>query len=214
MQQMHAVLLADRLFEGLPPIGDLSLFPAPVGAGPSPAQVLPTGPGYREADIEQVMVSLIYAAARRVVLVSPYFIPDVTFLRAMRHAVRRGVEVNLVVSRRSNKRVVQFAQESYYEELLDSGVRVHLYRGFLHAKHHTFDDDVVLVGSSNLDIRSFALNQEVSLLIYDRAVVAEFRRLQERYMAASDLLDAGEWGRRPQWRRLLQNVSRLGDTFL
>jgi len=214
VQQLHAVLLADRMFEGCPPVGDATLFAPPVSAGPSPAQVVPTGPGYLEPDIEQVMVSLIYGAARRIVLVSPYFIPDTVFLRAIRLAARRGVEVNLVVSRRSNKRVVQFAQESFYDELLDAGVRIHLYRGFLHAKHHTFDDDIALAGSSNLDIRSFALNQEVSVLVYDRSVVADFLRLQERYMAGSDLLDAHDWRQRPQWRRLLQNVSRLTDSFL
>ncbi len=97
------------------------------------------------------------------VLTTPYFVPDATFLTAMRTVSARGVEVHLIVSRHSNKPVVQFAQQSYYDDLLVAGVKIHLYRdAFLHAKHVSVDDSVAAIGSSNLDIRSFALNSEVS----------------------------------------------------
>ena len=156
--------------------------------------MLPSGPGHEAGNTQQVLVSLIYAARRRVVLTTPYFVPDATFLTAMRTAAARGVDVNLVVSRHSNKPVVQFAQQSYYEDLLAAGVRIYLYRGaFLHAKHTSVDDSVAVIGSSNLDIRSFALNSEVSVLVYDPQVVADLRKIQDRHIGDSDEVTLQRW---------------------
>jgi cardiolipin synthase len=141
--------------------------------------------------------------------------PDTSFLLAMRMAAERGVDVRLIVSQRSNKPIVQLAQESNYDDLLEAGVRIHRYYGnFLHAKHTTIDDEIALIGSSNLDIRSFALNNEVSVLIYDRSVVAELAAIQQRYLAASNLVERQQWARRGVLRRVLQNTARLADSLL
>ena len=94
-------------------------------------------------------------------------------------------------------------------------MKIHLFEPhFLHAKNLTIDNDVALVGSANIDIRSFALNEEISLLFYDPGVVAELHRLQDGYIAHSAALDAGEWRRRPLASRTLQGVARLADSFL
>ena len=112
------------------------------------------------------------------------------------------------MSRHSNKPVVRFAQQSYYEDLLAAGVKIHLYRGaFLHAKHASIDDSVAAIGSSNLDIRSFALNSEVSVLVYDRQVATQLRAIQDRYIADSDEVTAEKWRTRSPVRRWLQNMS-------
>jgi cardiolipin synthase len=141
--------------------------------------------------------------------------PDASFLLAMRMAAERGVEVHLIVSDRSNKPIVQLAQESNYDGLLEAGVRIHRYFGnFLHAKHATIDADIALIGSSNLDNRSFALNNEVSVLVYDRAVVAELASIQARYLAASHTVEASQWVRRSIARKILQNIARLTDTLI
>jgi cardiolipin synthase len=84
----------------------------------------------------------------------------------------------------------------------------------LHAKYLTIDSDVAHIGSANIDIRSFALNAEIGILIYDAKVVAELRRIQEGYFAHSALLTAEEWGRRPLASRTMQGVARLADSFL
>jgi cardiolipin synthase len=94
-------------------------------------------------------------------------------------------------------------------------VNIHLYGGaFLHAKHVSIDDDVAMIGSSNLDIRSFALNSEVSLLVYDKAVVRDLNRIQDRYIAASELITLERWQQRNPARRWVQNIARLTDTLI
>jgi cardiolipin synthase A/B len=102
------------------------------------------------------------------------------------------------------------AQESYYQELLESGVRIHVYeQKFLHAKHLSVDDSVAGIGTSNLDIRSFALNAEVMLIIYDPGVAAELAAEQERSYANSRLLSLATWNERSFGRRTAQNLARL-----
>jgi len=215
VHQLQAVLLADRFQETARAIADATLFPDPLPGGSALAQILPSGPGHQEGNTQQVLVSLIYAARRRVVLTTPYFVPDATLLAAMRTVAARGAEVHLIVSRYSNKPLVQFAQQSYFEDLLTAGVRIHLYgSAFLHAKHASIDDDVAIIGSSNLDIRSFALNSEVSLLVYDADVVHALRRIQDRYLAGSESITLEGWRRRPPARRWVQNIARLTDTLI
>src|SRR5262249_9464588 len=136
-------------------------------------------------------------------------------LQAMQTAALRGVEVHLVVSERGDNAVVTLAQESYFEELLEAGVRIHLYKkNLLHAKHLSIDDAVAVIGTSNLDIRSFALNAEVMLMLYDRGVTAELIVEEERSFASSRLLDLVEWRRRSFGRKVVQNLARLLSPLL
>jgi cardiolipin synthase len=215
VHQLQAVLLADRYQETSESVADQTLFPEPLAGGSAAAQILPSGPGHQEGNTQQVLVSLIYAARRRVVLTTPYFVPDATLLAAMRTVAARGARVDLIVSRHSNKPLVQFAQQSYFEDLLTAGVNIYLYGGaFLHAKHASIDDDVAMIGSSNLDIRSFALNSEVSLLVYDAAVVSDLNKIQDRYMAGSELITLERWQQRNPARRWVQNIARLTDTLI
>jgi cardiolipin synthase len=121
----------------------------------------------------------------------------------------------LVASEQTDNRVVKLAQASYYEDLLEAGVSVHLYqRRFLHAKHLSVDDRVALIGTSNLDIRSFALNAEVMLMIYDHGVTARLVAEQDRYFADSRLLSLAEWRRRPFGAKVLENLARLLSPLL
>jgi cardiolipin synthase len=213
--QLQAVFLADRFLETNTLLEDSEAFP---GVGHEPgaiAQVMPSGPGYGRENGQTLMISLLYAARDRVVLTTPYFVPDEPFLEAMTAAARRGVSMHLVVSAHANQRLTQLAQRSFYDELLEAGVNVHLYDPrFLHAKYLTIDNNVAMIGSANIDIRSFALNAEIGLLIYDTKVVAELRRIQENYFATSKLLTAEEWTRRPLLSRTIQGVARLADSFL
>ena len=217
VRHLHAVLLGDRYLETgtLPPESD-DLTPAPPSvAMEGLAQVVPSGPGYNEGTAEAIMIALMYGARSRVVLTSPYVVPSEPFLSAMCSTARRGVAVHLVVDAESNKPLVQLAQQSYYDMMLRAGVTVHRHHGsFLHAKHMSVDDDVALIGSSNLDIRSFALNAEISVLIYDRAVVADLRLIQETYLAKCDRVTEEERARLPIGRRAVENVARLTDSLL
>ncbi len=177
--------------------------------------MLPSGPGYGTQNAQMVLVSMIHNAVHRVVITTPYFVPDESFLQALHVACYRGVDVHLIVSQRIDQRFTQAAQEAYFGVLLESGVKIHLYRpAFLHAKHVTIDDTVAMVGSTNMDIRSFALNAESALVIYDRDVVEKMVRIQRRYLAASDTVVREKWAARPLRTRTWQNLCRLADSLL
>lgn len=213
--QLQTVLLADYYFETGTIIDEPELFPHIDPIGSSAAQVLPSGPGYGHENAQELMVDLLHAADRRIVITTPYFVPDEPFLQAMRTAVLRGVEVHLVLPEHSNQPFTRLAQQGYLEGLLDAGIIIHLYKPhFLHAKHMSIDGEIALVGSSNIDIRSFALNAEISLLIYDPAVVARLREVQNRYFAHGRVLTKEEWAERSTIARTIQNLARLADALL
>ncbi len=174
-------------------------------------QLVPSGPGFEGENNLRLFNGLIYAAQRRIVLTTPYFVPDDSMLYAVTTAAERGVEVELFVSEIGDQALVFHAQRSYYEELLKAGVTIWLYAKptILHAKHFTIDDDVAVVGSSNLDMRSFSLDLEVSMMVRGRQFVNELRQLQEGYRRASRRLTLEEWRRRPLRTAVLDNVARL-----
>jgi cardiolipin synthase len=209
------VFLADHYIETGGRLEMPELFPDMGDAGESVAQVVPSGPGYPRENGQELMVTLLYSARTRVVITTPYFVPDEPFLQAVRSAVWRGVEVDLVLSAHANQLITQLAQRSYYDELLSAGVKIHLYQPhFLHAKHLSIDNHIVLIGSTNIDIRSFALNSEVNMLICDPEVSTRVRALQENYFAHSRQVGLAEWKARPMGTRILQNIARLADSLL
>mgnify|MGYP003583454100 FL=1 len=184
-------------------------------AGTTPAQMLPSGPAYPFQNARNVVAALIQRARHRIVLVTPYFVPDDVTLGALRLAALTGIDVLLVLSQTNNQRLTRWAQQAYYDELLRAGVRIALYRPhFLHAKHLSVDDDIALIGSINLDIRSFALNAEAGLLCYDPAVVARLRQIEADYLSDAQFLDLPQWRRRPRWHRSREGIARLGDSLL
>ena len=153
------------------------LFPEPAVAGTVRAQALPSGPTYEAENNERTFVQMLYGARERIVVTSPYFVPDRPFVEAMQAGAARGLEVHLVTPRQADQWLVRLAQESFYEELLAAEVKIHLYRPrFLHAKHISVDDDIAVIGSSNIDMRSFTLNEEAMVVFYDRGVVRDLKR--------------------------------------
>lgn len=213
--QLQAVFLADRFLETNTPLDDSEAFIDTIQTGGVIAQAVPSGPGYRHENGQSLMMNFLYAARERVVLTTPYFVPDEPFLEALLSAATRGVSMHLVVSAHANQKLTQLAQRSFYDELLEAGVNIHLYQPrFLHAKYLTIDNDIALIGSANIDIRSFALNAEIGMVVYDAGVVASLRRIQETYFANSALLDAAQWSRRPLVNRTVQGIARLADSFL
>ncbi|MEP7042999.1 MAG: cardiolipin synthase [Dokdonella sp.] len=189
--------------------------PTPAAAGTAVAQMLPGGPAYPFENARDIIVALIQRAQREVVLCTPYFVPDEAVLRTLCIAALSGIEVHLIVSARSNQTLVDWAQRAYYVELLRSGVHIHRFMaGFLHAKHISVDAAVGMLGSINLDVRSFALNAETGLLIYTPEVIARLREVQRGYIEASSELKLEEWQRRPMWQRSVEGLARLANGFL
>ena len=213
--QLQAMFLADHYFETGSVFDPEALYPKLEYAGNSPAQLVPSGPGYGRENGRELIIAMLYGAQERIVITTPYFVPDEPFLHAVCAArLRRGIEVHLVLSKHANQLITQFAQRSYYDDLLAAGIVIHLYRPhFLHAKHLTIDDHIALIGSTNMDIRSFALNAEINLMVYDPAIVRQLRAMQERYFANSERLESALW-KCPLGARIVQNTARLMDSFL
>ncbi len=213
--QFQAVFVSDWFVETEEMLDSVEVAPEPTGSGTVVAQVMPSGPDYPATNVQRLVVALVHAAQERVVITTPYFIPDDPLLVALETAVRRGVEVHLVVSRISDQLLVCLGQKSYYEHLLEAGVHIHLYREkLLHAKHLSIDGEIAVIGSSNMDIRSFVLNAEVSLVVYDAEVTAQLREQQESYFANSDRLSHVEWMKRSLPEKICENVARLLSPLL
>jgi cardiolipin synthase len=184
---------------------------APPAAGEIEAQVIPSGPGFATENNLRAFTTLIYSAQRRLSITSPYFVPDESLLYAVTTAAQRGVNVELFVSEEGDQFMVYHAQCSYYEALLRAGVRIYLYPApaVLHSKFFSIDEEVAILGSSNMDMRSFGLNYEVSLMLLGPEVVAEMSKVQDTYRAMSKELTLDEWLARPRRTAYMDNVMRL-----
>lgn len=213
--EMQTVFAIDWLLETDETLSGPDYFRHHGGPGDSTAQLMPSGPDFGEIGIGHLTVALIHGSLDRVIIATPYFIPEAALLQALRTSVLRGVAVDLIVPSVSDNRLVGLAQQSYYSELLESGVNVHLYgRRFLHAKHVTIDNEIALIGSSNVDIRSFVLNAEVTLIVYDQAVVADLRAHQERCIDAAEHLTKNGWNNRSRMAKIGENFARLVSPLL
>lgn len=208
--ELQAVFIEDWYFETDEVLDGEGIFPPPRVTGPTPVQTLPSGPNYPTENYQRMVVDALHAAREHVIVTTPYFVPDEAFLQAVQTAVLRGVEVEIVVPRRTDHPLVDAASHAYYDDLFDAGARIHVYRqGMLHAKTMSIDDAIALIGSSNFDIRSFSLNFEINLLLYGRDVTCILRARQNRYIAGSVELTPQEWARRPKIRKVLQNIAKL-----
>lgn len=174
-------------------------------------QIVPSGPAYEQENNLRMFLGLVNAAQERVIITSPYFVPDEAMMYAITSARLRGLDVQLFVSEIGDQGSVWHAQRSYYGALLRAGVRIFLYPGpfILHAKHLSIDDDVAVIGSSNMDIRSFALNFEISLLVRGTSFVSDLRAVEAGYRAIGRELTLDEWKREPASATFLDGVARL-----
>jgi cardiolipin synthase A/B len=187
-----------------------------VGIRPGfPAQAIGTGPTVRYFAMPEMFASLIYSARRELLVTTPYYVPDDPLQAALCASARRGVSTTMVFPARNDSWVVAATSRSYYADLLAAGVRVFEYRGgLLHAKTLTLDGEVTLIGSANMDRRSFDLNYENNILFVDPGLTADLRRRQGEYLARSIEVSAetvAGWS----WRRRLRNnaVAMLGPVL-
>lgn len=191
------------------------LLPVPAKRGSALLQLLPSGADYPLEGFQTLLVWQLHEARKRVIIVSPYFVPAEDVVGALQTAAARGVDVDVVVSQVVDQRLVNLAQRAYYEELLSCGIRIHEYRGhLLHAKNVSIDGNLGIIGSSNVDLRSFQLNEEVSLLLLDRSSVEALETIQQSYLRDSDSLDLDQWRRRGRPTMFAENLARLGAPLL
>lgn len=215
VSQLQMVFLEDWAFETGQRLEDDSLFPLSQATGAVSAQVVPTGPNHEAETFRRVLVAALNAANRKIIITTPYLVPDEPTTLALAMAVDRGVQVMVVVPHKSDHMLVAAAGRWYFEQLLDAGVEIYLYDdGMLHAKTITVDDAFGLLGSANIDIRSFYLNFELSVLLYGSEVTAHLRFAQQRYLQQSKQLDLETWRQRPVVNQYLESAAALLSPLL
>jgi len=215
LRDLQALFLDDWAFatEETSPAGDL--FPAPrrfPDGDPPPGvlQVAAAGPDRQSRPIYEGVFASFSAARRRIWIETPYFVPDDGIGAAMRNASLRGVDVRLIVPGTSDLRIVTLAGRSYFDEMMASGVKVYLYRPTnLHAKVLVIDDAIGVLGSPNVDVRSFFLNFELGLFLYDRPQVEALAEGFREDLSRSEAVDPERFARRPRTVQLIEDTCRI-----
>ncbi|MBM7052155.1 cardiolipin synthase [Rothia sp. ZJ1223] len=180
------------------------------------AQVVPSGPGFETENNLRLINHLIYNAERRILICSPYFVPEETLLQALTNAALSNIDVTVIVTEKGDQFLANMGQRSYYEQLLRAGIKIQAYPGptVLHAKFMLIDDEMALIGSSNMDPRSFSLNLEISTFIVDGAVVDAVEEVANDYLTCTKEIRYNEWIMRPHRLKMIENVCRLTSSLL
>ncbi|KGH26026.1 MULTISPECIES: cardiolipin synthase [Comamonas] len=171
------------------------------------AVAIAEGPTERARSTPQLVASLLACAQREVVISTPYFVPDSTVLDALCAAALRQVQVTLILPARNDSWIVGAVSRSHYWRLLSAGVHIHEFRpGLLHAKTLCLDGSVSLIGSTNLDLRSFDLNFENNVLLHDEATTEAIRQRQQSYLRDSDAVTLEQVRATRWWKRIWDNL--------
>jgi cardiolipin synthase len=192
---------------------DAPPFARPVKALPAlsaPVQVVPSGPTLNPQNIHRLLIAAIYSARKQITLTTPYFVPDEALLIALASAAARGVDTLIIMPQRIDSVLVRHASNAYLGELLTAGVKIARHTGgLLHTKSVTVDDHFTTFGTVNLDYRSFHLNFELTLIVYDRDFTRRVTSLQQSYLMNCNMQKLDAWRNRPFGQRLIDNTARL-----
>lgn len=179
------------------------------------AQEFSSGPVYRDDILYQVLLSAIMDAREELTITTPYFGPDDGLIQALMAAAARGVRVTLIVPKLNDSTLVAWSSKSFYEDLMNSGVKIaEFHGGLLHTKSLLIDKRIAIFGSVNFDQRSLRLNFEISLIVYNDNFCSKLEKLIESYLEQSDYVDSKVWAKRPAWRRYLENAAHLTSPLL
>ena len=177
--------------------------------------MIATGPDQSVTGLSDTMCAMLFAAQERVLVTTPYYIPDQQTQAAICAAALRGVAVTMILPARNDNWIVGAASESHYNELLDCGVRLHAFRpGLLHSKILTVDGRLALIGSTNMDRRSFNLNYENSMLIDSVPITTALDAVQSGYTARSSEITLAQVQAWSVLRRIRNNSIALGEPLL
>lgn len=183
--------------------------------GNKPVQMAASGP---DSDTPTILFSLLQAinlAENEILITTPYFIPGESIMDALVVSALGGVAVKLLVPGISDSKLVNSAARSYYDDLLAAGVEIYLYRkGFIHAKTLVADRKVAIVGTANMDYRSFDLNFEVNALVYDEVTAAELADVFFEDLKNAEKIDIVKWNNRPWHKQLAEKMARLVSPIL
>lgn len=183
--------------------------------GDNLVQFATSGPIGQYKSIHMGLIHAIYNAQKYVYIQSPYFIPTDILNIAMQSAAKRGIDVRLMIPRKSDTTFVNVATRSFLQDMLDAGVKIYLFEpGFLHSKLQIIDDNLTITGSANMDVRSFEHNFEIAAFIYCEETAAKANKIFENDLRMSTLLDADEWNSRSKWEKGKESFVRLFSPLL
>lgn len=182
---------------------------------PVAVQMAASGPDTDWANIMEALFCAMTAARDRIYITSPYYMPNDAIFTAMKTAARSGVDVRVIMPYESDSWAAQYASDSYIEESLESGIRIYRYcKGFVHAKTMLFDDRLSTVGTANLDYRSFALNFEITALIYNKTINEQMAGIFENDLKNCEEVELERWRERGVRRKLKESFCRLWAPLL
>jgi cardiolipin synthase len=178
-------------------------------------QLVAGGPDNEWEVIKNLFFEMISTARKSICIATPYLIPDVDILSALKIASLSGVDVKIIVPNRPDKRIVFFASRSYFPELLEAGVQVYEYeKGFMHSKFIIIDDEIASIGTSNMDMRSFHLNFEVNAFLYQTKSIQDLVKDFKEDIEQSSKIEFNQFGSRSIIQKLLESLSRLLSPLL
>ena len=187
----------------------LNYFKAPENKGEVGIQVLSSGPDTKYTLIKDSYVKMTMSAKRYLYIQTPYLIPDDILLNALRLAVYSGVDVRIMIPGVPDKRFVYAATLSYVEQLLDYGIKIYCYKGFIHAKTFVIDDFIASIGSANVDVRSFNINYELTTMMYNKEFAVQCKETFFNDVKNSDELDKESFSKRGAFQKLKESFWRL-----
>lgn len=209
---LHYSFARDWNFMGRELLDD---FPVPTPAGDVGAQLITGGPMSQWNSMSQFFLQAISSASRRIWIQTPYFLPPEYLIKALQNAALSGVDVRIMMPRRSDSLLLGLASRSYFTELLKSGVKIYLFEsGMLHSKLIIIDDDLSTVGSANFDFRSFEHNFEGNLIIYSPEVNSRLQKVFLSDKADSTRIHGVAWKKRPLRQKIAESLLRLLSPIL
>lgn len=178
-------------------------------------QIVASGPDNDRPNILYSVINAINAAKEEILICTPYYIPDAILQESLILAALSGKDVRLLVPLRGDSALVTIASNSFFEELLQAGVKIYQYKkGFIHAKTFIIDRTLGCVGTANMDTRSFDLNFEVNAMIYDAATAAELANTFYKDLQDARILEIKRWKIRPKLRVGIEKLIRLISPFM
>lgn len=178
-------------------------------------QVVASGPDSDLPVIYYTLIEAISQAKKCIYITSPYFIPGNSLMDALIIAAKKNIDIKILVPGKSDSKLVDLAAQSYYTELLKYGVEIYRYqRGFVHAKSMSIDDDLSIIGSANMDYRSFDLNFEANAVVYSESLNTKLTKLFFKDIKEAEMLDPKTHLQRSKGQQLLEKIFRLLSPFL
>lgn len=201
--EKHQIEYSDRYFPAIPRKGSVGM------------QIVSSGPDAEWEHIKDGYLKMIFLAKKYIYIQTPYFIPDISFLDALRIACLSGIDVRIMIPNKPDHMFVYWATYSNVGKLLKAGARVYIYdNGFIHTKQIVVDDELSTVGTANIDVRSFKLNFEVNAFIYDRETSHALAELFEHDMQLATELTFELYEERSRRIKLKESISRLVSPIL